>query len=102
MRSLLLGAVAIVISGCAAKSAPNNESAGAPPPTRMFGMASSDPSAKPLWGVRAFDEKPGWLAAHPSLAKSPDGVWREKMQRAVEAALDARGMDARSLPEGVT
>lgn len=51
--------------------------------------------------MRSFDEKPEWLAAQPAL-KASAGAWGEKMAVAVEKALDARRVDARVIPEGVT
>ena len=57
---------------------------------------------QPLWAVRAFDEKPQWLAAHPALAKSEPNAWAVEMQLAVTKALDAKGAEAQALPAGVT
>jgi hypothetical protein len=66
-----------------------------------MGSTSSASRRPVLWGVRSFDEKPDWLLAQPALKES-EGTWGEKMAIAVEAALDARRVDARVIPESVT
>lgn len=100
MRFLLLAALASLLAGCAAKTA-------APPAENspLLGATSSpvtSTSRPSMWAVRVFDEKPQWLASHAALAKSEPGMWGDAMQLAVEQALDAKGVDARSLPSGVT
>lgn len=69
------------------------------PEGKMGSPASSRPPV--IWGVRSFDEKPEWLAAQPAL-KASEGTWGEKIAVAVEKALDARRVDARVIPDGVT
>lgn len=107
MRSFWLAAFAFVVSGCGAAAPPNPQSAG-PRYGEPVGSAAHSPPAEslraqqPLWAVRAFDEKPRWLAAHPALATSEENAWAAEMQRAVTHALDAKGAAARALPAGVT
>lgn len=66
-------------------------------------MGARAESSRPptIWGVRGFEEKPEWLVAQP-LLKASEGTWGEKIAVAVEKALDARRVDARVIPDGVT
>jgi hypothetical protein len=99
-RSAALGSLLVLLAGCgaAAQKGPN-ESAPMRDPEGKMGSASSRSSV--IWGVRSFDEKPQWLAAQPALKES-EGTWGEKIAVAVERALDARRVDARVIPDGVT
>lgn len=103
MRWLLIAVLAAVVSGCGAAAPPKRIESPPPDYGQPLGSAAESSRAQqPLWAVRAFDEKPQWLSAHPALAKGEPNAWAVEMQLAVTNALDAKGAGARALPAGVT